>query len=69
MEGFRLSDLKRWKLPIQRKKQIYTVDGPDNNELNIPYNSTKYCLTTWPIPKHELEATDGVVKGNASNDL
>lgn len=68
MEGFRLSDLKRWKLPIKRSKQIYTVDGSDNNELNIPYNSDKYCMTTWPIPKHELEATNGVVKGNASND-
>ena len=64
MEGFRLSDMKRWGLDLVRKKQLYTMDGPANNELK---REAGHPLFTWPIPKNEIEATNGVVKGNRSN--
>lgn len=67
MEGFRLSDLKRWRDPIKRKKQLYSMQGPLNNELEVKTSDAKYRFTTWPIPKHEIEATNGLVVGNASN--
>ena len=31
LEGFRLSDLKRWHDPIKRQKQLYSLQGPYNN--------------------------------------
>ncbi len=68
MEGFRLSDLKRWHKDIKRKSQLYAIPGPINCELEVKYSDAKYRFTTWPIPKHEIEATNGVVKGNASNE-
>lgn len=68
MEGFRLSDLKRWHDPVKREKQLYSIDGSINNELNVKYTDAKYRFTTWPIPKHEIEATNGLVVGNASNN-
>lgn len=68
MEGFRLSDLKRWNLPIERKKQLYTMDGDKNNQLKIQKSDNRYRFITWPIPKHEIEASNGVVVGNASNN-
>ena len=64
LEGFRLSDLKRWGLGVTRKKQLYTMDGPLNNELK---REAGHPLFTWPIPKNEIEASNGVVKGNRSN--
>ena len=64
MEGFRHSDMKRWGLDLVRKKQLYTMDGPSNNELK---RTKDHPLFTWPIPKNEIEATNGVVKGNRSN--
>lgn len=67
MEGFRLSDLKRWRDPIKRKKQLFSMQGPLNNELEVKYTDAKYRFATWPIPKHEIEATNGLVVGNASN--
>lgn len=68
MEGFRLSDLKRWHDPIKRTKQLYSMDGPVYNQLEVKYTDAKYRFTTWPIPKHEIEATNGLVVGNASNN-
>lgn len=68
MEGFRLSDLKRWHKDIKRDKQMYAMDGVNNDELNVKYGDAKYRFTTWPIPKHEIEATNGLVVGNASNN-
>lgn len=68
MEGFRLSDLKRWRDPIKREKQLYSIDGSINNQLEVKPEDAKYRFTTWPIPKHELEATNGLVVGNASNN-
>lgn len=67
MEGFRLSDLKRWHKDIKRNKQLYATDGPSNNQLEVKYTDKKYRFSTWPIPKHEIEATNGLVVGNASN--
>lgn len=67
MEGFRLSDLKRWHKDVKRKKQLYATDGANNDELQVKYADRKYRFTTWPIPKHEIEATNGLVVGNASN--
>ena len=64
LEGFRRSDLKRWGLGVTRKKQLYTMDGPLNNELK---REAGHPLFTWPIPKNEIEASNGVVKGNRSN--
>lgn len=40
------------------------MDGPSNNELK---RTKDHPLFTWPIPKNEIEATNGVVKGNRSN--
>lgn len=62
MEGFRLSDLKRWGKGFQRKEQAHTVDGP--NKLKIAASNP---LFTWPIPKHEMDAVPGM-QPNESND-
>lgn len=64
MEGFRLSDLKRWNLGFERKKQQNTIDGPNNNQLKVSPDCVEF---TWPIPQHELDATGGVVAPNPSN--
>lgn len=68
MEGFRLSDLKRWHDPIKREKQLYSMEGSINSGLEVKYTDAKYRFTTWPIPKHEIEATNGLIVGNASNN-
>lgn len=68
MEGFRLSDLKRWRDPIKRSAQLYSMEGPLNNKLEVKSTDAKYRFTTWPIPKHEIEATNGLIVGNASNN-
>ena len=62
MEGFRLSDLKRWGKGFQRTAQAHTVDGP--NKLKVPATNP---LFTWPIPKHEMDAVPGM-QPNDSND-
>ena len=67
MEGFRLSDLKRWTDDIKRTKQIYTIDGASENQLHIKPTDNAYRFTTWPIPQHEIEASNNVVVGNKSN--
>lgn len=63
MEGFRLSDLKRWGLGFSRKAQESTVEGA--NTLKVAASAP---LFTWPIPKHELDATGSEVEPNESND-
>lgn len=62
MEGFRLSDLKRWGKGFQRTAQAHTVDGP--NKLKVAATNP---LFTWPIPKHEMDAVPGM-QPNDSND-
>lgn len=64
MEGFRLSDLKRWNLGFKREPQENTLDGSAENRLEIKAGN---ALFTWPIPQHEIDATGGVVKPNPSN--
>ena len=62
MEGFRLSDLKRWGLGFQRVPQKSTVDGPNRFKAD-----SSNPLFTWPIPKHEIDAVPGM-QPNESND-
>ena len=62
MEGFRLSDLKRWGLGFERVPQKSTVDGP--NKFKAQSDNP---LFTWPIPKHEIDAVQGM-QPNESND-
>ena len=62
MEGFRLSDLKRWGDGFERKAQSNTISP--GNKLNI---SASDPLFTWPIPQHELESPGSLVQPNASN--
>lgn len=64
MEGFRLSDLKRWNLGFERTPQTGTIDGSLNNSLKIEKGNPAFI---WPIPKHELDASMGLVKPNESN--
>lgn len=64
MEGFRLADLKRWKEGFKRTPQAQTIEGSLNNELKVTADNV---LFTWPIPKHELSAANGIVKPNKSN--
>lgn len=68
LEGFRLSDLKRWHDPIKREPQLYSMEGSLNDELEVKYTDNRYRFATWPIPKHEIEATNGLIVGNASNN-
>lgn len=61
MEGFRLSDLKRWGMGFTRKPQKGTYSGPDR--LSVEADDP---LFVWPIPQHELDAVPGL-QGNESN--
>lgn len=60
-EGFRLTDLKRWKLGFERHSQPGTISGPNYNQLKVPAGSKKY---TWLIPQHEITASRGLVEQN-----
>ncbi|MGL4292243.1 MAG: RagB/SusD family nutrient uptake outer membrane protein [Bacteroidales bacterium] len=64
MEGFRLSDLKRWKMGFQRTPQKNVLDGPNESRLKVAADRVEF---TWPIPQHEIDATGGVVLPNPSN--
>ena len=63
-QGFRLSDLKRWNLGFERTPQTGTIDGYLNNSLKIEKGNPAFI---WPIPKHELDASMGLVKPNETN--
>lgn len=65
MEGFRLSDLKRWNMGFERKPQVNTLDGPKESRLKVAAGRAEF---TWPIPQHELDATGGIVQPNPSNN-
>ncbi|MEG0993668.1 MAG: RagB/SusD family nutrient uptake outer membrane protein [Bacteroidales bacterium] len=64
MEGFRLSDLKRWNLGFERTPQQNVLDGANESKLKVAAGDVEF---TWPIPQHELDATGGVVLPNPSN--
>lgn len=60
-EGFRLYDLKRWKMGFERHKQSGTINGSNCNELKINADDPRFV---WPIPLHEINASNGIVKQN-----
>lgn len=60
-EGFRLTDLKRWGVGITRTKQTGTIDGSNCNELKVNGDNPEFV---WPIPLHEVTASNGVVVQN-----
>lgn len=64
MEGFRLSDLKRWNQGFERHPQTASLPGPDNDELKVSASNPRFV---WPIPQHELDAVPGM-QPNASNN-
>lgn len=64
MEGFRLSDLKRWKQGFERTPQTSSLSGPNNDELKVDASNPRFV---WPIPQHELDAVPGM-QPNASNN-
>lgn len=65
MEGFRLSDLRRWNQGFTRKKQPNTITGATGNELNVAPGRVEFV---WPIPQHELDASGGIIQPNQSNN-
>ncbi len=62
MEGFRLTDLKRWGRGFKREAQTSTV-SPGNNLKIEPSN----VFFVWPIPQHELQSPDADIQPNESN--
>lgn len=62
MEGFRLTDLKRWHKGFERAPQTSTV-APANS-LKIDASNP---LFVWPIPQHELQSPDADILPNESN--
>lgn len=62
MEGFRLTDLKRWGRGFKREAQASTV-SPGNN-LKVEASD---ALFVWPIPQHELQSPDADIQPNESN--
>ncbi len=54
-EGFRMSDLRRWHLPMDRgnaQSALSSYLWKSTMTMNYPADSYKY---TWPIPQSELE--------------
>ena len=62
MEGFRLHDLKRWKMGFERKKQSYAME--EGSTLKIEGDDPRMV---WPIPQHELDAPGSEILPNESN--
>ncbi len=60
MEGFRLTDLKRWGMGFERTAQSNTV--APNNALKIEAGNYRFV---WPIPQHEIEAPGSQMVQNA----
>lgn len=54
-EGFRMGDLRRWHLPMNRRNHQDDLTGflwKSTMKISYPANSHKF---TWPIPQSELE--------------
>ena len=62
MEGFRLHDLKRWKMGFERKKQSYAME--EGSTLKSEGDAPRMV---WPIPQHELDAPGSEILPNESN--
>lgn len=60
-EGFRLTDLKRWHMGFERKPQEGTLSGSNYNQLRIRPDDPRFV---WPIPQHEITASNGLVEQN-----
>ena len=60
-EGFRLTDLKRWGIGVERTKQPGTIDGSNYNQLKVEGGHKGFV---WLIPQHEITASKGVVVQN-----
>lgn len=61
LEGFRLSDLKRWKKGFERQPQTGSLTGEQYSSLKVDGTSKKF---TWLIPQHEITASQGLVIQN-----
>lgn len=61
LEGFRLSDLKRWKKGFERQPQTGTITGEQYSSLKVSGTNKKF---TWLIPQHEITASQGLVIQN-----
>ncbi len=59
MEGFRLSDLKRWGMGFEREAQLNSVET--NSDLVIEAGDYRFV---WPIPNHEIEAPGSQIVQN-----
>jgi tetratricopeptide (TPR) repeat protein len=62
MEGFRLTDLKRWHKGFERKPQSQTLTN--GSSLKVEKDNPYFV---WPIPQHELEAPGADIEPNESN--
>jgi len=62
MEGFRLTDLKRWHKGFERKPQSQSLTN--GSSLKIEKDAP---LFVWPIPQHELESPGADIEPNESN--
>lgn len=62
MEGFRLTDLKRWHKGFERTPQSQSLSN--GSSLKIEADDP---LFVWPIPQHELESPGADIEPNESN--
>lgn len=62
MEGFRLTDLKRWHKGFERVPQSHSLTH--GSSLKVEADDP---LFVWPIPQHELESPGTDIEPNESN--
>lgn len=62
MEGFRLTDLKRWHKGFTREPQSQSISN--GSSLKVEADDP---LFVWPIPRHEIEAPGADIEPNESN--
>lgn len=62
MEGFRLQDLKRWRLGFERTPQSQTQS--EGSSLKIEAGNP---LFVWPVPNHEIVSPGSQIQPNESN--
>ncbi|SZD71803.1 SusD family [Candidatus Ornithobacterium hominis] len=63
-EGFRLDDLKRWKINIERKTPQnleYLIVNPAENfyQMNRAFN---HFMTVWPIPSNDIQINPNLIQ-------
>lgn len=62
MEGFRLTDLKRWHKGFERTPQEQSLEN--GSSLVVEKDNP---LFVWPIPQHEMESPGANIEPNESN--